>query len=587
MSLKKGIEAEGKVVRREFPDKGIIEIADEESKVVVKGTLPGQMVRYRVLKKRNGNYEAYVEEITKRSPLENEAAVCKNCGVCGGCDYQTVPYEEQLKLKEAQIKPMILKACEKCTDELPVYEGIKSAPHRWETRNKMEFAFGDSYKGGPLSLGLHKKEHFYDILYTDDCKIVHSDVDKVLAAVFEVCKTSGLSFYNKMMHRGYLRHLLVRRAESTGEILVAFETSSDFIKADEVEAMKTDSLKEFLESDAAFYDKEKLRTPEETAFLDAIKEAVLGLSLEGKITGLLHLVNDRQSDMVAAEKTEVMYGREYINEKLLGLSFKITTFSFFQTNTAGAEVLYSVVRDYVGNQKDKVVYDLYSGTGTIGQIIASVAKKVIGVEIIPEAVDAANENAAVNNLDNVHFIAGDVFEKLDSIEEKPDFIILDPPRDGVSPKALEKVLSYGVDNIIYVACKPTSLARDLPVFYENGYKAEKFMLVDMFPNTHHVETVVLLSQRKPDDVIEVELELDELDVTSAESKATYAEIKDFVLKEHGLKVSNLYISQVKRKCGIEVGENYNLPKSEDSRQPQCPEEKEKAIKGALEHFGMI
>ena len=250
--------------------------------------------------------------------------------------------------------------------------------------------------------------------------------------------------------------------------------------------------------------------------------------------------------------------------------------------------MYSIVRDYIGGAASgRIVYDLYSGTGTIAQLLAPSAKKVIGVEIVGEAVEAARLNAERNGLDNCSFICGDVLKVLEDIDVAPDVIVLDPPREGVHPKALAKILDYGVENIIYISCKPTSLARDLVVMKEAGYNVERVSMVDMFAWTAHVETVVLLSQQKPDDVIEVEIELDELDLTTAESKATYKEIQEYVLKEYGLKVSNLYISQVKRKCGIQVGENYNLPKSEDSRQPQCPEEKEKAIKDALEHFGMV
>lgn len=495
MALKKGTEGYGRVARREFPDKGIIELPDEDEEIIVKGTLPGQLVKYRILKHRNGRYEASLLEITEKGPIEKDAPVCKNCGICGGCDYQTVPYAEQLALKESQIRPMVEMACKRSGGDIPLYDGIKGSPHRWASRNKMEFAFGDAYKDGPLSLGLHKKNHFYDIIFTDDCKIVHEDVDRILAVVYDVCKNADISFYNKMMHRGYLRHLLVRRAESTGEILVAFETSSDFISPSELEEMKMDNLKDFNESEYAHYDIPTARSEAEERLLNEIKERILALPLSGTVVGILHLVNDRPSDMVAADTTEIMYGRDYINEKLLGLNFKVTTFSFFQTNTAGAEVLYSIVRDYVGDQKDKVVYDLYSGTGTIGQIIAPVAKEVIGIEIVKDAVAAANENAASNGLTNARFLAGDVFSVLDSIEEKPDFIILDPPRDGVAPKTLEKVLSYGVQNIIYVACKPTSLVRDIPAFYDNGYRACRFSLCDMFPNTHHVETVVLLTRQ--------------------------------------------------------------------------------------------
>ena len=313
---------------------------------------------------------------------------------------------------------------------------------------------------------------------------------------------------------------------------------------------------------------------------------------EERITGILHTKNDSVADVVQSDETVLLYGQDFFYEELLGLKFKISQFSFFQTNTLGAEVLYETAREYLGDitkngKSNSTVFDLYSGTGTIAQMLAPVAGKVIGVEIIEEAVEAAKENAKLNGLTNCEFIAGDVLKIIDEIQEKPDFIILDPPRDGIHPKALQKIINYGVEKIVYISCKPTSLARDLEDLLDGGYRIERITACDQFPGTVHVETVVLLSQQKPDDVIEVEIELDELDLTSAESKATYKEIHEYVLKEHGLKVSNLYISQVKRKCGIEVGENYNLPKSEDSRQPQCPEEKEKAIKDALEHFGMI
>jgi 23S rRNA (uracil-5-)-methyltransferase RumA len=346
--------------------------------------------------------------------------------------------------------------------------------------------------------------------------------------------------------------LLVRRAVKTGEITVSLIT-----------------------------------TTQNDISLDELVQKLLKLELDGQIIGIMHIYNDGLADMVRSDRTEVLYGSEFFYEELLGLKFKISIFSFFQTNSLGAEKLYEKAREYVGDTKDKLVFDLYSGTGTIAQILAPVAKKVIGVEIVEEAVEAAKENAKLNGLNNCEFIAGDVLKVIDDIEEKPDLIVLDPPRDGIHPKALDKIIAYGVDKIVYISCKPTSLARDLEILEDKGYKMVKGCAVDMFPGTYHVETVVLLSQQKPDDRIEVELELDELDLTSAESKATYKEIQKYVLEKYGLKVSNLYISQVKRKCGIEVGMNYNLPKSEDSRQPQCPEEKENAIRDALEHFRMI
>ena len=581
MQFKKGTILEGVVEYTDFPDRGVITAEDE--KILIKGVLPGQTVKYRILKKRSGRYEAALIEIIKRAENETEEPVCRNYGICGGCSCQTLHYEEQLNLKSTQVKRLIDKAV---SGEYE-YEGILGSPKVFEARNKMEFAFGDSYKGGPMSLGLHKKGHFYDIIYTDDCRIVNDDFNMILRLVFKHFNEAGISFYNKLMHRGYLRHLLIRRAEKTGEILIALETSSDFITAEEKNELIMDNLKEFLASENAYYDKDKMESEAEKEILASMSEKLLNLKLTGKITGILHLINNLESDNVTAERMRLLYGKDYVTEELLGLKFKITTFSFFQTNSLGAEVLYSKVREYVGDKRDKVVYDLYSGTGTIGQIIAPVAKKVIGIEIVEEAVEAANENAVLNGLTNTEFKAGDVFKVLDEISEKPDFIILDPPRDGIAPKALKRVLSYGVNEIIYIACKPTSLARDIPTFEEAGYRVNKVCLCDLFPGSGHVETVALLSKLDVDKHIDVEIKLDELDLTSAESKASYAQIKEYILEKFDLKVSTLYIAQIKKKCGIVLRENYNKSKKEKQVIPQCTLEKEEAIMDALRHFKMI
>ena len=580
--MKKGETGEGVISYVDFPDKGIILLTDDERKVVLKGGIEGQKVRYRVGKRRNDKYEARIEEVLEKAPTETREPACKNYGLCGGCSYHTLPYEEQLKLKSSQVKKMLDRVISSDYE----YEEILGSPSEWETRNKMEYAFGDSYKGGPMSIGLHKRGHFHDILFTDDCKIVNDDFNKILRCVFEHFNEAEISFYNKAMHRGYLRHLLVRRASKTGEILVALETSSDFITKDEKTAMEMESLKEFLASPNAVYEKGE-QSQAEKDILAEMAEKLKKIDLEGEITGIIHLVNDEVSDDVKAERQEILYGRDYITEELLGLKFKITTFSFFQTNSLGAEVLYSKVREYVGNNEGNVVYDLYSGTGTIGQIISPVAKKVIGIEIVEEAVTAANENAKLNGLTNTEFLAGDVFKVLDEVKEKPDFIILDPPRDGVSPKALKRVLSYGVKDIVYIACKPTSLVRDIPEFEEAGYRVKKVCLCDMFPETLHVETVALLSKLDVDKHIDVEIKLDELDLTSAESKATYAQIKQYILEKFDLKVSTLYIAQIKKKCGIALREHYNKSKKEKQVIPQCTPEKEEAIMDALRHFKMI
>lgn len=549
--MKKGQIFEGIIERVDFPNKGLVKV-EEEGKdaryVTVKNAVPGQKVRFIINKFKKGNAEGRLLEVLENSSLETRKPVCSIFPACGGCMYQTMPYEEQMKMKEGQIRRIM----DEAVDGEYLFEGVKASPKEFAYRNKMEFSFGDEYKDGPLSLGLHKKGSTYDVLTASDCKLVHEDMNKILVCVLEYFKERKVSYYKKMQHVGYLRHLLLRRGDTTGEILVNLVT-----------------------------------TTQEEYDLSELTEQLLQLPLEGKIVGILHILNDSLSDVVKSDETRVLYGQDFFYEKLLGLQFKITPFSFFQPNTKGAEVLYETVREYIGDIHDLTVFDLFSGTGTISQVLAPVAKKVIGVEIVEEAVEAAKENAERNGLSNCEFIAGDVFEVLDDIKEKPDVIILDPPRDGIHPKALPKILDYGVDRIVYISCKMTSLARDLELIQQRGYTVEKMTAVDQFCETVHVETVCLLSKLNVKHHIEVELHMDELDLTAAESKATYEEIKSYVLEHTGLKVSNLYIAQIKQKCGIIERVNYNLPKSENSRQPKCPPEKEVAIREALEHFRMI
>lgn len=558
--MKKGFRGTGTVERVDFPNKGIA-VTDDGDRVIVKNTIPGQKVEFVVNKVKHQRAEGRLMEVIEKSPLETEEP-CPHFGMCGGCTYQTVPYEKQLDMKLTQVKKLISDAIG--TEKEAGYEfiGIHGSPKKSEYRNKMEFSFGDEYKDGPLALGMHKRGSFYDLVTVSDCQIVDEDFRTILKATLDYFSKNNIPYFHRATHKGYLRHLLVRKATKTGEIIV------DLVTSTQTEGFNEEEL------------------------LAGFRYALLTRQYDGRFKGVLHTKNDSVADVVKNEGTEVLYGDSYFYEELLGLKFKITPFSFFQTNSLGAEVLYETAREFIlGDDKDslngKTVYDLYSGTGTIAQLMAPVCKEVVGVEIVEEAVCAAKENAALNGLDNCKFIAGDVLKVLDEIEEKPDYIILDPPRDGIHPKAIGKIIDYGVENMVYISCKPTSLARDLQIFMARGYRVEKICCVDMFPNTYHVETVVLLSQQKPDDTIEIDLDLDELDATSAELKATYQEIKDYVLKEFGLKVSNLYISQVKRKCGIEVGENYNLPKTENPKVPQCPKEKEDAIKAALKYFAMI
>lgn len=453
--MKKGQVYEGIIEKVEFPNIGIVKVDGEETKVHVKNGIPGQKIKFFVHKLRKGKAEGRLLEVLETSSLETREPVCSIFPACGGCMYQTMSYDEQVRMKERQVKD-ILDAAIVGNYE---FEGVKASPKEFAYRNKMEFSFGDEYKDGPLSLGLHKKGSTYDVLTAYDCKLVHEDMTKILVCILDYFKERNVSYYKKMQHEGYLRHLLLRRGDMTGEILVNLVT-----------------------------------TTQEDYDLAPLAEALLSLELEGRIVGILHILNDSLSDVVQSDETRVLYGQDYFYEKLLGMEFKITPFSFFQPNSRAAEVLYSTVRDYLGDMKGKVLYDLFSGTGTIGQILSPVAEKVIGVEIVEEAVAAANENAAHNGITNCEFLAGDVFKVLDEIEEKPDVIVLDPPRDGIHPKALPKILDYGVDTIVYISCKVTSLARDLEMIQAKGYRVVKAVAVDQFVHTVHVEVIILLQK---------------------------------------------------------------------------------------------
>ena len=471
--MKKGQVYIGTVEEFVFPNKGIIYYEEKPGaemppadtvsaekliyKVIVKDALPGETIRFQLSKKRSGKYEGRLLEVLSRGEIENEVPKCPHFGICGGCSFQTLSYENQLKLKSGMVRSILDSVLEKPYE----FEGIIGSPQEWAYRNKMEFSFGDACKGGELALGMHKKGSFYDIVTTDSCKIVHEDYNLILKTVLNYFKERGIPFYHKMSKEGYLRHLLLRRAVKTGEMTIGLVTTTSL-----------------------------------ALDLSDLTEALLSLNPKGRIVGILHIFNDGLADMVRSDRTEVLYGSEFFYEEILGLKFKISTFSFFQTNSLGAEKLYEKAREYVGDTKDKLIFDLYSGTGTIAQMLAAGAKKVIGVEIVEEAVEAARENAKLNGLENCEFIAGDVLKVIDGIKEKPDLIVLDPPRDGIHPKALEKIIDYGMEKIVYISCKPTSLARDLEVLTKRGYEVVKGCAVDMFPGTGHVETVVLMSRVK-------------------------------------------------------------------------------------------
>lgn len=452
--MKKGMIYELNIEETRFPGEGISYL--EDKKIYVKNAYPGQKVMARIHKNRKDRAEARVTEVVERAEYEIEAP-CPHFYHCGGCTQQFVPYEQQLKFKEDQVLDLFKKAG---IDGFN-YLGIEGSPEEYEYRNKMEFTFGDMEKGGELMLGMHMPGKSFGIINTDSCILVDEDVRKIHNTVVKYFREATLPHYKVMKHEGYLRNLVVRKAKKTGEILINLVTTSQL-----------------------------------DINLDSLKENLVNIEYQGSLKGIIHTINDSLSEVVAADRIEVLYGQDYIMEELLGLKFKITPFSFFQTNSLGAERLYSIVRDFMGDASDKVVFDLYCGTGTIGQIAAGKAKKVVGIELIEEAVESAKENAAMNGLDNCNFIAGDIAKVIQTVEDKPDLIILDPPRSGVHPVALDYVIKFNAPTIIYVSCNPKTLMTDLKVFKERGYEVKQVKVKDMFPQTPHVECVTLMSKVK-------------------------------------------------------------------------------------------
>ncbi|WP_319024439.1 23S rRNA (uracil(1939)-C(5))-methyltransferase RlmD [Paraclostridium bifermentans] len=423
--------------------------------IYMKGGITGQKVKASVKKTKSGKAEVKMMELLESSPLETETA-CKHFNVCGGCSMLSVPYEKQLEIKERQVMDLFL--------EQDIFgfnfQGIEQSPQTKEYRNKMEYTFGDEMKDGPLTLGLHKKGKHIDILTVDGCFLVDNDFINVLTSTVEYFNEKNTPYYRNMSHKGYLRNLVVRKGINTNEMMVNIVTSS-----------------------------------QEDFDMTEYKDMLLNLDLKADLVSILHTINDGLADAVNCDELIVLHGRDYIQEELLGLKFKISPFSFFQTNTKGAEELYKIAREFVGEHNDKIVFDLYSGTGTIGQVMAEKAKKVYGIEIIEEAVEAANKNAKLNNLTNCEFIAGDVAKTVNKLKAKPDIIIVDPPRPGVHKDAIRDISKFDSKEIVYISCNPKTLVLDLVEFKKYGYEVEKVKCMDMFPNTPHVETVVSLKRK--------------------------------------------------------------------------------------------
>lgn len=510
--------------------------------------VPGDRVRAKVLKPAKNVVYCRLEEVLSPSPDRVEVD-CPVYAQCGGCSLRQIRYEAELRLKEQRVRSALRRIGG--LEDLPVAP-ILGAPSRDGYRNKALLPVGMDKNGKP-TLGFYAR-NTHRVVPCPDCRLQPEVFTRVARAFLAWAETSGNSVYDETAHSGALRRLYLRQGEQTGQVLACVVVNGSRLRGEE--------------------------------------ELVAALrSAAPELTGILLNEHRERTNVALGRKFRTLWGKETIEDKLCGLTFTLSPLSFYQVNRTQAERLYGLAAEFAGLTGTETLLDLYCGTGTIGLSMAGRARKVVGVEIIPDAVENARQNAAANGIRNAEFLCGDAAlaaRELADRGERPDVVLLDPPRKGCAPELIETVArDLAPRRVVYVSCDPATLARDLKLFAQRGYRPMQAAPVDMFPATLHVETVVQLSQQKPDTYITVGLDLDELDATSAEKKATYEEIKAWVWEHHQLKVSSLYISQVKRKCGLEVGKNYNLSKSDNPKVPQCPKEKEDAIMEALRAFKMI
>ena len=515
--------------------------------VFVKDAVIGDTVTAKIIKAKKNYGYGRLMEVLKPSPYRVEPK-CEFARQCGGCQLQALSYDQQLVFKTNKVKGH-LERIGGFTD-IPM-EPIIGMDELFHYRNKAQFPVGRN-KEGKIVTGFYAGRT-HNIIENRDCALGVAENKEVLDRVIAHMEKYGIEPYNEATGKGLVRHVLIRYGYFTKEVMVCLILNGNKI-------------------------------PKEEQLVKSLCE-IPGM------TSITINVNKKHSNVILGEEIRLLWGQEYITDRIGDISYQISPLSFYQVNPMQTQKLYAKALEYADLHGEETVWDLYCGIGTISLFLAQKAKFVRGVEIVPAAIENAKENAKLNGLENTEFFVGKAEEVLPREYKKngvyADVIVVDPPRKGCDETLLETMVEMNPDRIVYVSCDSATLARDLKYLCERGYELRKVCPVDQFGMTVHVETVVLLSQQKPDDTIEIDLDLDELDATSAELKATYQEIKDYVLKESGLKVSSLYISQVKRKCGIEVGENYNLPKSENARVPQCPKEKEDAIKVALKYYAMI
>ena len=509
--------------------------------VFVPHAVRGEEIDLRITKVMKTSCAGEIVKIHNPSPERMEPE-CPYAGKCGGCAYRHLTYPEELWAKRQRVQDALTRigGLELTVEEIL---GAKNPEHY---RNKSQYPVGADGSIGFFQARTHK------VVPIRRCLIQTEAADRTAQAVGEWMRRYKISAYDETTGKGLVRHVCVR-VNRKGESLCCVVVNGNKVP----------------------------REPELAAYVTAAVSHTVGVLLNS---------NTRRGNVILGDKYRTLFGRNYLMDTLCGLEFKLSMPSFYQVNRDQAEVLYGKALEFAGLTGNETVLDLYCGIGTITLCLAKAAKRVIGAEIVPPAIRDAKENALRNHVENAEFFCGDAADiaaKLESDGLRPDVVTVDPPRKGLAPEVIASVAAMGPEKVVYVSCDPATLGRDVKIFREFGYEAKRAAAVDMFPGTAHVETVCLLSKLNAKQHIEVDIHMDELDLTDAEKKATYSEIKEYVLEHTGLKVSSLYIAQVKQKCGIIERENYNKPKSDDAKQPQCPPDKEKAIKEALKHFGMI
>lgn len=504
--------------------------------VFVPYALVGETVRVIIIKVLKNYAAGKLMEVITPSP-DRIKAECPYFYKCGGCRFWNVEYSAELEYKRQKVEDCLRRIGKLDVAVLPVLgaENVRGY------RNKGQF---------PVSvdgIGIYA-QHSHRVVDIDGCIIQDASNPLVLKCVREWMAEFDIQPYNEETGDGCIRHIYTRCGDSGKMVCIVTNCES---------------------------------LPHSKELVERLRESVDGL------TGVLQNLNDRKTNVVLGKRFRTLWGEDFITDSLGDCHFKLSPLSFYQVNRAQTEVLYGKAAEFAQLSGEEIVWDLYCGIGTIGQFMAHRAKKIVGIEVVPQAIDNAKENAKLNGIENAEYYCGTAEEIAPRLNgEKPDVVILDPPRKGCEESLLKTVAKTGTKRIVYVSCKPSTLARDLKILTELGYEVRAVQPVDLFPRTHHVETVVLLSQLKPDDVVQVELNAEDLALTSAEAKATYEEIKTYVKRAFGFKVSSLYIAQVKQKMGLPMGKNYNVSKK-GTRVPICPPEKEAAILEALKHYKMI